>query len=140
MTTVTIAHRLTLHGLVDVHRKVEPENAEIFTWWAPWRNLRQRNIGWRLDYVLASTATPYDTLLLATGSSAFMPPIEGLNTDGVFAFRTLDGQDELLIDPDKPWVVSSARMAAAAGNTPFDGQPVQGRALALWKGGVRLVN
>jgi exodeoxyribonuclease-3 len=27
----------------------------MFTWWAPWRNLRQRNIGWRLDYVLAST-------------------------------------------------------------------------------------
>jgi hypothetical protein len=23
-------------------------------WWAPWRNLRQRNIGWRLDYVLAN--------------------------------------------------------------------------------------
>ena len=26
----------------------------LFTWWAPWRNMRQRNIGWRLDYVLAS--------------------------------------------------------------------------------------
>ena len=31
-------------------------NAEIFTWWAPWRNMRQRNIGWRLDMVLASEA------------------------------------------------------------------------------------
>jgi dihydroorotase len=29
-------------------------------------------------------------------------------------------------------------MAAAAGNTPFDGQPVQGRALALWTGGVAI--
>jgi exodeoxyribonuclease-3 len=28
----------------------------MFTWWAPWRNLRQRNIGWRLDYILASPA------------------------------------------------------------------------------------
>jgi exodeoxyribonuclease-3 len=28
----------------------------MFTWWAPWRNMRQRNIGWRLDYVLASPA------------------------------------------------------------------------------------
>ena len=36
--------------------KMEPENAEIFTWWAPWRNMRQRNIGWRLDMVLASKA------------------------------------------------------------------------------------
>ena len=42
------------HGLVDVHRRVDPDNAELYTWWAPWRNLRQRNIGWRLDYVLAS--------------------------------------------------------------------------------------
>ncbi len=33
-----------------------PDNNELFTWWAPWRNLRQRNIGWRIDYVLA-TAT-----------------------------------------------------------------------------------
>jgi exodeoxyribonuclease-3 len=40
--------------LVDVQRALEPENANIFTWWAPWRNMRQRNIGWRLDYILAS--------------------------------------------------------------------------------------
>ena len=26
----------------------------MFTWWAPWRNMRQRNIGWRIDYVLAT--------------------------------------------------------------------------------------
>jgi exodeoxyribonuclease-3 len=26
----------------------------MFTWWAPWRNMRQRNIGWRLDYLLAT--------------------------------------------------------------------------------------
>jgi exodeoxyribonuclease-3 len=48
--------RILGHGLVDVHRRMEPENAEIFTWWAPWRNMRQRNIGWRLDMVLASEA------------------------------------------------------------------------------------
>ena len=48
--------RIIGHGLVDVHRKVEPDNPELFTWWAPWRNMRQRNIGWRLDLVLASTA------------------------------------------------------------------------------------
>jgi exodeoxyribonuclease-3 len=40
--------------LVDVQRKLDPDNPELFTWWAPWRNMRQRNIGWRLDYVLAS--------------------------------------------------------------------------------------
>ena len=41
-------------GLVDVGRKLYPDADDYFTWWAPWRNLRQRNIGWRLDYVLAS--------------------------------------------------------------------------------------
>jgi exodeoxyribonuclease-3 len=40
--------------LVDVHRTFEPDNPGLFTWWPPWRNMRQRNIGWRLDYVLAS--------------------------------------------------------------------------------------
>jgi exodeoxyribonuclease-3 len=45
-----------LENLVDVGRKLDPDNANMFTWWAPWRNMRQRNIGWRLDYVLASPA------------------------------------------------------------------------------------
>ena len=43
-----------LENLVDVGRKLQPDNANMFTWWAPWRNMRQRNIGWRLDYILAS--------------------------------------------------------------------------------------
>ncbi|HEX9670287.1 MAG TPA: exodeoxyribonuclease III [Thermoanaerobaculia bacterium] len=45
---------LLAHDLVDVGRTLDPENDRLFTWWAPWRNLRQRNIGWRIDYVLAS--------------------------------------------------------------------------------------
>lgn len=44
--------------------------------------------------------------------------------------------DLALIDAEKPWVVDSAKMAASAGNTPFDRQPVEGRVTALWKGGV----
>jgi dihydroorotase len=44
--------------------------------------------------------------------------------------------DIILIDPDAPWIVDSTRMAAAAGNTPFDRLPVQGRARMLMKGGV----
>ena len=42
-------------GLVDVGRALDPANDGLFTWWPPWRNMRPRNIGWRLDYVLAST-------------------------------------------------------------------------------------
>jgi exodeoxyribonuclease III len=46
--------RVLGRGLVDLGRALHPDDDELFTWWAPWRNLRQRNIGWRIDYVLAS--------------------------------------------------------------------------------------
>jgi exodeoxyribonuclease III len=49
-----LMERILSRGLVDLHRKFEPDNPDLFTWWAPWRNMRQRNIGWRLDYVFAS--------------------------------------------------------------------------------------
>ena len=49
-----LLERLIGRGLVDVGRALEPENDQMFTWWAPWRDMRKRNIGWRLDYVLAS--------------------------------------------------------------------------------------
>ena len=48
--------RLLGEHLVDVGRALDPQNQNLFTWWAPWRNLRARNIGWRLDYLLASKA------------------------------------------------------------------------------------
>jgi exodeoxyribonuclease III len=51
-----LIERILSHGLVDVGRAMDPANEGLFTWWAPWRNLRQRNIGWRIDYVLASEA------------------------------------------------------------------------------------
>jgi exodeoxyribonuclease-3 len=41
--------------LVDVSRTLDPDNPGLFTWWPPWRNMRQRNIGWRIDYILASS-------------------------------------------------------------------------------------
>ena len=44
--------------------------------------------------------------------------------------------DVAIIDPDRPWIIQSAKMEATAGNTPFDGQPTQGRVLHLYKGGV----
>ncbi|RIV87963.1 dihydroorotase [Aurantiacibacter zhengii] len=59
---------------------------------------------------------------------------------GVTAGSLEDGleADIALLDPEAPWIVDSREMAAAAGNTPFDRQPVQGRVTALWKGGVRI--
>ena len=57
---------------------------------------------------------------------------------GVEAGRIESGYeaDLILIDPDAPWQVDSAKMNAQAGNTPFDGLPVQGRVRRLVRGGV----
>ena len=49
-----LIERILSRGLVDVHRTLDPDNANLFTWWAPWRSMKERNIGWRLDYVFAS--------------------------------------------------------------------------------------
>jgi exodeoxyribonuclease III len=51
-----IVERILSRGLVDLGRAVDPDNDGLFTWWPPWRNMRQRNIGWRLDYVFVSEA------------------------------------------------------------------------------------
>ena len=59
---------------------------------------------------------------------------------GVDAGQLITGMqaDIALVDPDRPWIVDSNRMAASAGNTPFDRQPVQGRVVALFKGGAAI--
>jgi exodeoxyribonuclease-3 len=51
-----LIERILSRGLVDLGRALDPDNDGLFTWWAPWRNMRQRNIGWRLDYVMVSEA------------------------------------------------------------------------------------
>lgn len=49
-----LVRAILAEDMVDVGRALDPDNDDLFTWWAPWRNLRARNIGWRIDYVLAS--------------------------------------------------------------------------------------
>ena len=51
-----LIERILGRGLVDLGRALDPDNDGLFTWWAPWRQMRERNIGWRLDYVMASDA------------------------------------------------------------------------------------
>ncbi|MDX2022871.1 MAG: exodeoxyribonuclease III [Deltaproteobacteria bacterium] len=41
-------------GLRDVVRSMAPSDDQLFTWWPPWRQEKQKNRGWRIDYVLAS--------------------------------------------------------------------------------------
>jgi exodeoxyribonuclease III len=40
-------------GFVDTLRLFKKENGH-YTWWNYWHNARERNIGWRLDYIFAS--------------------------------------------------------------------------------------
>ncbi len=56
---------------------------------------------------------------------------------GLNAGRIAEGceADLILIDPDVPWQVDGDKMAALAGNTPFDKLPVQGRVRQIMKGG-----
>ena len=53
---------LLSHGLVDVGRAVAPDNDRLFTWWAPWRGMKEKNIGWRLDYFLTSRSLSRDVV------------------------------------------------------------------------------
>lgn len=42
-------------GLVDVGRRLAPDDDGLFTWWPPWRDEKAKNRGWRIDYVLATS-------------------------------------------------------------------------------------
>lgn len=41
-------------GFVDAFRIKYPDRSDAYTWWAQWGGARQRNVGWRIDYALAS--------------------------------------------------------------------------------------
>jgi len=38
----------------------------------------------------------YDYLVLATGSAAFVPPIKGVEKEGVFVYRTIEDLDAIM--------------------------------------------
>ena len=39
---------------VDTFRALHPDQPDHYTWWRQWGGARERNVGWRIDYVLAS--------------------------------------------------------------------------------------
>ena len=43
----------------------------------------------------------YDYLVLATGSSAFVPPIKGVEKEGVFVYRTIEDLEDMLAYAEK---------------------------------------
>jgi len=46
--------------------------------------------------------------------------------------------DLILVDPNMSWQILGDCMVAKAANTPFEGLPVQGKVLRMWKGGTEI--
>ena len=42
------------HGWIDTFRKRHPGATGHYTWWRQWGGSRENNVGWRIDYILAS--------------------------------------------------------------------------------------
>tara|TARA_B100000745_G_scaffold70940_1_gene42440 strand:- start:12227 stop:13042 length:816 start_codon:yes stop_codon:yes gene_type:complete len=40
-------------GFIDTLRAVN-SSEHLYTWWSPWSGAREKNVGWRIDYVFAS--------------------------------------------------------------------------------------
>ena len=74
---------LLAQGLVDLGRQAAPHDEGLFTWWAPWREMRKRNVGWRLDYLLASEALAPRmascVVASAVGTSDHAPVVASIN-------------------------------------------------------------
>ncbi|HZG15211.1 MAG TPA: exodeoxyribonuclease III [Candidatus Bathyarchaeia archaeon] len=42
-------------GFIDTFRHFYPDKTDAYTWWSYMAKVRERNIGWRIDYFLASS-------------------------------------------------------------------------------------
>src|SRR5699024_3050692 len=47
-------NRLLDVGFIDSFRYLYPERVEKYTWWSYMAKVRERNIGWRIDYFILS--------------------------------------------------------------------------------------
>jgi exodeoxyribonuclease-3 len=45
---------LVVAGFVDTYRHHHPGQSGAYSWWCPWSQCRERNIGWRFDYLFIS--------------------------------------------------------------------------------------
>jgi exodeoxyribonuclease-3 len=59
-------------GFIDTFRARYPDRKDAYTWWAQWGNARNRNVGWRLDYILAD-----QSIIDQTPNSEIHPEIMG---------------------------------------------------------------
>ena len=59
-------------GFTDTLRYFEPDTEGLYTWWSYMKTVRERNIGWRIDYFIVS-----EQLIEKTQSSTTNPDIMG---------------------------------------------------------------
>ena len=64
--------RILAAGFVDTLRIFHPNEPSLYTWWTHWAKARERNVGWRIDYFLAS-----GTLKKAIVAAAIHPTVMG---------------------------------------------------------------
>jgi exodeoxyribonuclease-3 len=64
--------RLIEAGFVDAFRHLHPDVPHQYTWWRQFGGARERNIGWRIDYLLIS-----DTLVPQLGSARILAEVYG---------------------------------------------------------------
>ena len=57
---------LLSQGFADTFRRLYPDLTEAYTWWSPMRNSREKNVGWRIDYIIVSE------VLMAAVTDAFI--------------------------------------------------------------------
>ena len=59
-------------GFTDFFRYLNPDKRDAYTWWSYMRGVRERNVGWRIDYFLGS-----DRLTDKVSDAFILPEIYG---------------------------------------------------------------
>lgn len=70
-------------GMIDSFRLLNPQKSGAYTWWSYMKDVRKRNIGWRIDYALVSkelTPKIKDAVIYSDVMGSDHCPI-GLNID-----------------------------------------------------------
>lgn len=63
--------RLLSNGFIDTLRYFHPDTEGIYTWWSYMKTVRERNIGWRIDYFIVSERLK-DALIQSTAHPEVM--------------------------------------------------------------------
>lgn len=77
--------RLLEAGFTDSFRYLYPDRTDAYTWWSFMPKVRERNIGWRIDYFLVS-----DRLAPSIREAGMEPSVMGSDHCPVYLEIDLD--------------------------------------------------